>query len=119
MAHGRGADDERAVGDGISKSLVDFRRFQDFCRANGGARTLERHVVRMHEAETAEAKVADRARCGPNVQGVARIDEDNSDVSDFRGGEHRRYSTAGPGKWPQWMWILLGRNCNSADVAEK
>jgi hypothetical protein len=109
------ANDERTVGDCFAESFVNFGRLEKFFCADGGARALEGYVVRMHEAEMREAEIADATRGGADVQGIARINEDDSDVGNLFGDEHRRYSTARGGKSPQWMPILSPENCNATD----
>ena len=95
MADGGGADDQRAIGDGFAESLIDLGGVENFLRADGGARSLEGDVVGMHEAEVRETKIADRACGSADVERIARIDEDDSEVCDLFGRKHPGYSTAG------------------------
>ena len=88
VADGGGADDERAVGDGCGESFVDFGGLENFCRADRRARALESYVVGMHEAEAGKSEVADGAGGGADVQRVARVDENDSEIADLFWREH-------------------------------
>ncbi len=87
LAHGGGADDEGAVGDGLGYGGEFGGGVQDGGGVDGGAGGFEWDGVFIDDAEVGEAEVVHRAGDGADVLWVAGADEDDGDaVESF--GEH-------------------------------
>ena len=88
MADGGGANDQRAVGDGIGDCLEFFRGGQQGGRADGRARLAKRGVEGVDESETLKAEVRHGARRRANVERIARGHQDDTEAVGFHGAGH-------------------------------
>ena len=70
-----GADDQRAIGHGFGNGFELFGACEHVRRTDGGARLTKRGLVRIHDAQVAEAEVAHGAGGRADIQRVARRDE--------------------------------------------
>jgi len=66
------ADHERAVADGFIDGSKNLGARENRRSAHRRARFSECGIVRVHEAQVRATKVAQRARGGANIEGIAR-----------------------------------------------
>src|ERR1700691_1583169 len=83
-----GADDERAVGDGLGNGGVLFGGGEDGLGVDGGAGFAECDVVGMDHAEVERSEVGHRAGRCSDVERVTAGDEDDAETVQFCGGKH-------------------------------
>ncbi len=72
VTHGRGADDERAIGHGFGDGGEFFRRGEDLGGADGRAGVAKGRGEGIDHAQASETEIAHGARGGANVERVAR-----------------------------------------------
>jgi hypothetical protein len=89
-ADGGGSDDERAVCNSFGETLVFFSAREQGRSSDGGTRFAERQVVGVHDAEVEKAEVAHSAGGGADVEGIARVDEDDAQTVGFGMGRQER-----------------------------
>ena len=82
-----GANDESAIGDGFGNGFELLGARENGRSADSGAGLPKRGSVGLHNAKVAKAEIAHRARGGADVEGVARLDEDDAQVVGFSGAE--------------------------------
>jgi len=80
MSQRAGAEDERAVANGLGKSRGLFGDVQKFGGTDSGAGFTPVRLVGGDRGEMGEAEVGHGARDGADVEGVARRDEDDGDA---------------------------------------
>jgi hypothetical protein len=83
MADRCGPHDKRAIGNGLGNSFVLFSAGQNIRGIHGGACALKSHVVGIHHTEMAKSEVAHRPGSRANVEGIARIHQDDSQMIEF------------------------------------
>lgn len=79
-ANGSGTDDEGAVLDGLCESLEFFSASEKRRGAHSGACFPKSQFVGIHDAKMEETEVAHGAGGGANIEGIARVDEDDAQV---------------------------------------
>ncbi len=79
-ADGSGSDDEGAVGDGFGEGLEFLRAGEKRRGSDGGTGFAESYFVGVYNAEVEEAEVAHGAGGGSDVEGIARVDEDDAEA---------------------------------------
>jgi hypothetical protein len=89
------SDDEVAVRDGFDNSLEFFGAGEQRLRADGGTCFAESQFVWVHHAKMRETEVAQGASSGTDVQGIARLDEDDPQMVEFGIGRQGSEFTAG------------------------
>jgi len=82
-----GADDERAVGDGVFDGFELLGAREHGRSADGGAGLPKRGRIGLYDAQMAEAEIAHGASGGADVERVARLDEDDAQAVGFSGAE--------------------------------
>ena len=95
-ADGSGANNEGAVRDGIGDGFEFFGAGKQRLRADGGTRFAESQFVWVYHAKMREAEVAHGPGSGADVQGIARLDENDAQVVEF--GVRRQGSEFTAGK---------------------
>jgi len=83
MSNGGGSDHERAIGNRRGYGFIFFRTGQYFRRGHGGTGAFKCHIVRIHYPEMAKSEVAHCPRCRANVEGIARVHQDNAQMIEF------------------------------------
>ena len=79
-ANGGGADDESAVRDSFGESLEFFGAGEKRRGAHSGACFPKSQFVGIYDAKVEETEIAHGTGGGANVEGVARVDEDDAQV---------------------------------------
>src|SRR5579872_6068235 len=85
MSDGGGADDQRAIGNGLSDGFKFFGVEEHGGGAHGGAGALESDFVRVNHAQAGESEIAHGAGCGANVERVADVHKNDAQIVEFRG----------------------------------
>src|ERR1700694_395633 len=85
-ANGGGTDDEGTVLDGLGESLEFFSTGEKRRGAHSGACFPKSQFVGIYDAKMKETEVAHSACGGANVEGVARVDEDDAQVIELGWG---------------------------------
>ena len=79
-ANGCSADNERAIRDGFGDGFEFLAAGKKWLSANGGTRFAEGQVVGIHDAQMEEAEIAHGPGGSANVEGIARLDEDDAQM---------------------------------------
>lgn len=82
-ANGGGTYNQGAVRDGFGDRFKFFGARKQWLRTDGGTRFAKGQFVRVYDAKMQKAEIAHSARGGPNVQGIARLDEDDMQAVGF------------------------------------
>lgn len=84
VSDGGGADNKRAIGDGLGNGGEFLRGGKNIGRrSDSGASAFKGYVVGVNDAKLKEAKVAHGAGGRADVQGIAGVDQDDSQVIEF------------------------------------
>src|SRR5271154_4762984 len=83
MADRSSSDHQRTIGNGFSQRLEFFRAGQNFRRSHGRACSFKRHIVGIHYPQMAKSKVAHRSSGRADVEGIARVHEDDAQTIEF------------------------------------
>ena len=83
MANSSGPNHQRAIGNGLGYRLVFFRAGQQVRRAHGRTRSFKCHIVGIHQPQMLKSKVAHRPSGRADVEGIARVHQDNAQTSEF------------------------------------
>jgi len=83
MADGGGSDHQRAIGNRLGYSFVLFSSGQHLRGAHGGTRALKCHIIRIHYPEMLKSKVAHRPSSRADVEGIARVHQDDAQTIEF------------------------------------
>jgi len=90
-----GSNHKRAVGNRIGNRFILFGAGQHVCRAHCGASALKCYIVGMHHSQMAKSEVAHCPSGGADVERIARIHQDHTQVIEFNSREQGiLYSTA-------------------------
>jgi hypothetical protein len=82
-AHGRGSDDQRAILHSFGDGLELFGLGEQRLGADGGTRLPKCQLVRVHHTKMEKAKVAHGACGSADIEGIARVDEDDAQAVGF------------------------------------
>lgn len=88
VANRSGADDERAIRDGLGNGGEFPRAGEQVGSADGGTGFAECGVVGSDDAQTLHAKVAQGPGRGADVERIACAHEDDAQVVEFGCGGH-------------------------------
>lgn len=86
VSDGGGADDERAIGDGLGDRSEFLCVGEDIgCCAHGRASAFKGDVIGIDDMQVKESEIAHGASGRADVQGIARVDQDDAQAIEFRG----------------------------------
>lgn len=83
MADRSGSNHQRAIGNRFGDGFEFFGMGQHIRGAYGGASILKRHFVGIHHPQMEESKVAHCPGGRANVEGIARVYQDNAQMIEF------------------------------------
>ena len=78
-----GSDHERAIGNRFGYSFEFSCAGQQIGGAYGGASILKCHIVGVHHPQVKKPKIAHRPSSGADIEGVARVYQDNAQAIEF------------------------------------
>jgi hypothetical protein len=85
VSDGGGADDERAIGDGLGNGGEFLCGGKDIGRRTyGGASALKSYIVWVNDAQVEEAEIAHGAGRCADIQGIASVDKDHAQAIEFK-----------------------------------
>jgi hypothetical protein len=93
-ANSGGTDHKGAIRDGFGDRFEFSGAGKQRFRADGGTRFAERKFVRVHDAKMQKAEIAHSACGGPDIEGIARLDEDDAQMIEFGTGSQGSEFTA-------------------------
>ena len=86
VSDGGGTDDERAIGDGLGDRSEFLCVGEDIgCCAHGRASAFKGDVIGIDDTQVKESEIAHGASGRADVQGIARVDQDDAQAIEFRG----------------------------------
>src|SRR5580704_4513434 len=83
MADGGGADNQRAIRNRFGYGFIFFSAGQDGCGADGRTGALKCHIVGIYHPQMANSEVAHCPRGRADVEGIARVHQDDAQMIEF------------------------------------
>jgi len=90
MADRSGSNHQRAIGNRFGNGFEFFGLGQHIRGADGGASILKGHFVGIHHPQMKKSKIAHCPGGRANVQGIARVYQDNAQMIEFSGNGQAR-----------------------------
>jgi hypothetical protein len=83
LANGGGPDDEGAVCNGFGNAFIFDGICHEICRANGRTRLPECGLIRIHQPQLREAKIAHSASGSADIERVPGGYQDHAQTAEF------------------------------------
>jgi hypothetical protein len=87
MSDGSGSDYKRTIGNRFRHSFEFFSTGQHGSGPHGGTCALKGHVVGIDHSQMVKSEVAHRPGGGADVEGIARVDQDDTQTVEFSRNE--------------------------------